>query len=97
MQNYSNPKSATAAGLLGIFLGSFGAHCWYLGDKKKGIIHISLFAGGVALEILASALVASSVGSALMTGSVGLLALSPILGGIGGLVLAGNSLWGLIE
>ncbi len=28
-------KSAIAAGLLGIFLGQFGAHDWYLGDKKE--------------------------------------------------------------
>lgn len=31
----NNVKSATVAGLLGIFLGSIGAHCWYLGDKRK--------------------------------------------------------------
>ena len=25
--------------------GQFGAHDWYLGDKKKGLIHVLLFAG----------------------------------------------------
>lgn len=33
--NTNGFKSATTAGLLGIFLGAVGAHCWYLGDKKK--------------------------------------------------------------
>lgn len=29
-----------AAGLLGIFLGGFGVHSFYLGDNKKGVIQI---------------------------------------------------------
>ena len=37
-----NPKSATTAGLLGIFLGAFGAHNWYLGEKNKGIAHVCM-------------------------------------------------------
>ena len=35
-----NQKSKMAAGLLGIFLGAWGAHQFYLGDTKKGIIRI---------------------------------------------------------
>lgn len=33
-------KSKMAAGLLGIFLGAWGVHQFYLGDTKKGIIRI---------------------------------------------------------
>ena len=33
-------KSKMAAGLLGIFLGAWGIHQFYLGDTKKGIIRI---------------------------------------------------------
>ena len=35
-----NQKSKMAAGLLGIFLGAWGVHQFYLGDNKKGIIRI---------------------------------------------------------
>ena len=33
-------KSKMAAGLLGIFLGAWGVHQFYLGNTKMGIIHI---------------------------------------------------------
>ena len=35
-----NQKSKMVAGLLGIFLGAWGVHQFYLGDTKKGIIRI---------------------------------------------------------
>ena len=35
-------KSKTTAGLLAIFLGSFGIHNFYLGDKTKGTIQLLL-------------------------------------------------------
>ena len=35
-------KSKLIAGLLGIFLGGLGIHDFYLGNTKKGIIHIIL-------------------------------------------------------
>lgn len=34
------PKSKTVAGLLGILLSPFGAHKFYLGDTKGGIIRL---------------------------------------------------------
>lgn len=34
------PKQKLVAGLLGIFLGAWGVHQFYLGDNKKGIIRI---------------------------------------------------------
>ena len=38
----SQPKSRTAAGLLGIFLGMFGAHRFYLGHNVTGTIKQSV-------------------------------------------------------
>ncbi len=34
------PKKRTMAGLLGLFLGAFGAHRFYLGDTKGGLIRL---------------------------------------------------------
>lgn len=34
------PKTKLVAGLLGIFLGGFGAHKFYLGDNKAGVIRL---------------------------------------------------------
>lgn len=48
----NNFKSATTAGLLGIFLGAVGAHDWYLGDRKKGTTHVCLFGAGLVLTII---------------------------------------------
>lgn len=36
----NEPKTKLVAGLLGIFLGGFGAHKFYLGDSKAAIIRI---------------------------------------------------------
>ncbi|PJI93735.1 TM2 domain-containing protein [Luteimicrobium subarcticum] len=36
------PKTKLAAGLLGIFLGGFGVHRFYLGDTKMGLIQIGV-------------------------------------------------------
>lgn len=42
-------KSKVAAGLLGIFLGAFGAHNFYLGFKKKAIIQLVITLVGSVL------------------------------------------------
>lgn len=89
--NQTTPKSATTAGLLGIFLGAFGAHSWYLGDKKNGIIHVSLTGGGIVLFILATIL--PFMATSLFT----LFTLPAILSGLGGLVISGSGVWGFIE
>ncbi|MCR4697023.1 MAG: TM2 domain-containing protein [Lachnospiraceae bacterium] len=48
-QNVNAPvderKSKIAAGLLGIFLGCYGVHNFYLGYTKKAIIQVSVSAG----------------------------------------------------
>ena len=42
-QIISRPKSRIIAGILAIVLGSIGAHDFYLGYTKKGIIHLLMF------------------------------------------------------
>lgn len=44
-------KSKMAAGLLGIFLGQFGVHNFYLGYTSKAIIQVSVSAVGYLLSI----------------------------------------------
>lgn len=41
----SQAKSKLVAGLLGIFLGGFGVHNFYLGYTKKAIIQVSVWGG----------------------------------------------------
>ena len=40
MENSTVQKSKMTAGLLGIFLGAWGIHNFYLGNTKKGVIQI---------------------------------------------------------
>lgn len=87
-------KSATTAGLLGIFLGSVGAHDWYLGDKKKGIIHVCLAASGIIVSIIASVVLPSALSYRALLSWAGLIS---ILGLIATLIMAGNGIWGLVE
>lgn len=99
MNNYGNPKSASTAGLLGIFLGSFGAHCWYLGDKKKGIIHVSLIGAAALLGIISFIVMPKdvySMAAAALGGSPG-FAIAGILSALAGVVASGNAIWGAIE
>lgn len=50
-------RSSLAAGLLGIFLGQFGIHDFYLGYKKQGKIHLLMTFGGWAVSIAMSIVV----------------------------------------
>lgn len=45
-QEYSTKNRITAA-VLAILFGSFGVHSFYLGDTKKGIIHLLLALSGI--------------------------------------------------
>lgn len=86
-------KSAVAAGLLGIFLGQFGAHDWYLGDKKKGLIHVILFGGSFVVIMLSSVVTAI----AMLSGIGFLSAIFGFFAAIAYLVMMGNGIWGLVE
>lgn len=90
----NNVKSATTAGLLGIFLGSIGAHDWYLGDKKKGTIHVCLAASGLVVSLIADVILPSALSyRALLSAAV----LISILSAVSTIIMTANALWGLAE
>lgn len=88
---FVSPKSSVVAGILGIFLGGFGAHDWYLGNNKKGTIHLCLFGGGFLIAILGAILTAITARIPVISLLFGLVAM------LGYLALLGNGIWGLIE
>lgn len=91
---YQNTKSATTAGLLGIFLGAFGAHNWYLGEKGKGIAHVCMMSGGILLEILAAAILPNVLSFTMLIQMAWLFA---ILTPIALLAMSASGIWGLVE
>lgn len=89
----SNTKSATTAGLLGIFLGQVGAHNWYLGEKNKGLIHSIIFGVCIILFIVIDFIIpANSYRFAywLLSGGFWLI---PLIG----VIWSANAIWGLVE
>lgn len=51
------PKDKTVAGILGILLGSFGAHKFYLGYQNEAIIMLAVTLGGYILGFIGSFIV----------------------------------------
>ena len=90
---FVSPKSSVVAGILGIFLGSFGAHNWYLGENKKGITHLCLFGGGFIFTIFGAILTGVTVGARVPV--IGLL--FGLVAMVGYIAIIGNSIWGLVE
>lgn len=91
MNNY---KSSTTAGLLGIFLGSVGAHDWYLGDRKKGAIHVSLFGAGLVLLIIVGAILPHALSSWTI---YKMLWLFNLLAWLGWGLISGSQIWGFVD
>lgn len=89
-----NVKSATTAGLLGIFLGSFGAHNFYLGEKSKGIIHVCMMSAGLLVEILATAILPNVLSLSMLLQMAWIFTM---LAGIASLVMFASAIWGLSE
>lgn len=52
LKSAAQPKSKIAAGLLGIFLGSFGVHNFYLGYTKKAVIQLVCTIVGILLSCI---------------------------------------------
>jgi len=92
-------KSATAAGLLGIFLGAWGVHHFYLGHIKFAIIHLVLGGGGMLLAIIAGVLAASqtSIYGALSGGMAASWGFAAIATPLAMILICGSSIWGLVE
>lgn len=91
---YQNPKSATTAGLLGIFLGSVGAHNWYLGEKNKGIIHACLAGVSFLTLIVVNLILPATLGIFTLLSMADTLY---ILNLIAWLIAVGNGIWALVE
>lgn len=69
----SAPKSKIAAALLGIFLGCFGVHRFYLGYKTIGIIQLVLGLAGIltcGITTIASGIWGLVDGIMILTGSI---------------------------
>lgn len=89
MQN--NVKSSSIAGLLGVFLGAFGGHDWYLGNTKKAITHICLCVGGVMMLMIGLIL------RNLLRDIPALDLLSICVMIAAYIIIVGNGIWGFIE
>ena len=88
--NTDERKSKLAAGLLGIFLGCFGVHNFYLGYTKKAIIQVAVTGGSILLSIVLWIL---SIPLSFIAIGFLLMPLATILD----FVPAGIAIWGLVE
>jgi TM2 domain-containing membrane protein YozV len=88
-------KSKILAAVLAFFLGAFGIHSFYMGNKKKGLIQLGLGVGGIILTIvgLAKAVTAVASTTATTTPTVAI----PTLAIIGYIMLVGVSIWAFID
>jgi TM2 domain len=88
-------KSKILAAVLAFFLGAFGVHSFYMGNKKKGLIQLGLGLGGLALTIIGLAKTVSTVVSTttVATPTVGISTLAII----GYIMLVGVSIWAFVD
>ncbi len=89
MQN--NTKSSVVAGVLGVFLGAFGGHDWYLGNTKKAITHTSLCVGGIILLMIG--LILTNIFKNIP--ALNALSICVIIASY--VIIVGNGIWGFIE
>ena len=74
------------AAVLAAVVGGLGVHDFVLGNTTKGLMHLGLFALGLALVIIGLASV-----------TTGAVTTFPLLSLIGSLILMGNSIWVMID
>lgn len=79
-------KNKTVAALLAFFLGGFGVHSFYMGQKKKGFIQLGLTIVGLGLLIAGIASFVSGVGESL-----------PVTYIIGYLLMIGVAIWAFVD
>lgn len=84
-------KSSVVAGVLGVFLGAFGAHDWYLGKIKEAITHVALCVGGVVMLMVGLIL------TSLFRDIPVLYALFVCILIAAFVIIVGNGIWGFIE
>lgn len=90
------PKSKTTAALLAFFLGDFGAHNFYRGQKGRAFGHLGLLLLGVVLFGIAGAALVGSVdarGNVADSAAAGV----GIVGFLGYLVFIANGIWRFVE
>lgn len=89
----SGGKSKIAAGLLGIFLGAYGVHNFYLGYYKKAVVQLVLTVLGYAVyigSIITFAFASEAVyGTELIGATLGMIGCSILLSGVG--------IWAFVE
>lgn len=95
--NTKNPKSAATAGVLALVLGIFGAHNWYLNDRRKAKTHVGLAivaAGAFLLSTIFRLLISSvsNIGVAQFLSSMTTIARL-----VGWFVLLIDVIWAVIE
>gem|GEM_PF-2150938 len=91
-------RSVLMAGLLAIFLGGFGAHNFYLGYKRDGMLHAALGGGGILFVIIGTIVLSIGPTESIISSGYGIrLAVAGILSGLGWLIVAGSYVWGIIE
>ena len=79
-------KSKVKAVLLALFLGSFGVHSFYMGQKKKGFIQLGITVLGIVLFAAGIGSYVSGAGVALPTTAL-----------IGYLLLIGVGIWAFVD
>ena len=90
------PKSKVTAALLAFFLGDFGAHNFYRGQKGRAFGHLGLLLLGVVLFGIAGAALVGSVdarGNVADSAAAGV----GIVGFLGYLVFIANGIWRFVE
>jgi hypothetical protein len=85
----SGDKSKILAAVLAFFLGNFGAHDFYLGNKKAGFIKLGLSLVGYGLYIAGLL----SVATVTATETVAI----PVLAIVGGVIILGVAIWALVD
>lgn len=82
-------KSKIVAALLAFFLGGFGVHDFYLGNKRNGFIKLLGTLVGIALMII-------GIAGAATTTATGFAAL-PALAIIGYVIILGIGIWAFVD
>jgi hypothetical membrane protein len=90
------PKSKTTAALLAFFLGHFGAHNFYRGQKGRAFGHLALTVAFIILTIIAAVAAVGSVDARGHVDDSGALG-ATLIGGLGYLLLFANGVWVLVE
>lgn len=92
-----SPKSRLCALLLGIFLGGFGVHNFYLGRIGRGIAQALMYGFGLVLYIIGVFSVSFGAASAAYNHSYhGLFAMIPLMI-LGLLLICASGIWSLVE